>query len=141
MSGLQCRRRTVACRPEAAGDLRVAQGRLETPHRAEVKNHIMQRNKKGIAPWQTRWIALHDDVHLLEVLLEAIIAGPEYLTEYWSLSADVINFGQDLQDAYETALAADGQTGNDDDTFFGLRRRLTHLQARAQALSLENDVE
>jgi hypothetical protein len=100
----------------------------------------MQRNKRGLSPWQTRWVTLHDDLHLLEVLLEAITAGPEYLTEYWSLSADVLNFGQDLQEAYEAELATNGQNGGDE-AFFTLRRRLTLLQARAQTLSLENELD
>jgi len=100
----------------------------------------MQRNRRGLSPWQTRWVTLHDELHLLEVLLQAITASPEYLTEYWSLSADVLNFGQDLQEAYELELATEGQTG-DDEVFSTLRRRLTLLQARAQVLSLENEVE
>jgi hypothetical protein len=100
----------------------------------------MQRNKRGIAAWQTRWVTLHDDLHLLEVLLEAINAGPEYMTEYWSLSADVLNFGQDLRDAYESELATDGKSGSDE-AFFTLRRRLTLLQARTQKLSLDTDLE
>ena len=100
----------------------------------------MQRNRRGLSPWQTRWVAMHDELHLLEVLLQAITAGPEYLAEYWSLSADVLNFGQDLQEAYEAELAADGRTGNDE-VFTTLRRRLTLLQARAQVLSLDNELE
>lgn len=101
----------------------------------------MQRNKRGLAPWQTRWVTLHDDLHLLEVLLEAITASPEYLTEYWALSADVLNYGQDLQAAYEIELATHGNKGSDDETFFALRKRLTMLQARAQTLSLENEID
>jgi hypothetical protein len=100
----------------------------------------MQRNKRGLAPWQTRWVALHDDLHLLEVLLDAIHAGPEYLTEYWALSADVLNFSQDLQEAYSLETASNGQAGGDE-AFLALRRRLTQLQARAQVLTLENEVD
>jgi hypothetical protein len=100
----------------------------------------MQRNKRGLAAWQTRWVTLHDDLHLLEVLLQAITAGPEYISEYWALSADVLNFGQDLLEAYEHELATDGKTGSDE-AFFTLRRRLTVLQARAQTLSLDTGLE
>jgi hypothetical protein len=105
-----------------------------------MKSIYMQRNKRGIAPWQTRWVTLHDNLHLLEVLLEAITASPEYLPEYWALSADVLNYAQDLQEAYEAELATNGKGGSDE-TFFALRKRLTMLQARAQTLSLENDVD
>ena len=100
----------------------------------------MQRNKRGLAPWQTRWVALHDDLHLLEVLLDAIHAGPEYLTEFWSLSADTLSFSQDLQEAYELEMATNGEGGGDD-AYLRLRRRLMQLQARAQLLTLENEVD
>jgi hypothetical protein len=106
----------------------------------KTERQMTQRNKRGLAAWQTRWVTLHDDLHLLEVLLEAITAGPEYMTEYWSLSADVLNFGQDLREAYELELAIDGKSGSDD-VFFTLRRRLTLLQARAQTLSLDTELE
>jgi len=99
----------------------------------------MHANKRGLAAWQTRWVALHDDLHLLEVLLDAIHAGPEYLTDYWALSADVLSFGQDLQEAYDLEIASNGQAGGDE-VFLSLRRRLTGLQARAQVLTLENEV-
>ncbi len=98
----------------------------------------MQRGKRGLPAWQVRWVALHDDLHLLEVLLEAITPTPEHTVEYWSLSADVITYGQDLQEAYERDLATNGQSG--DAAYQALRRRLTLLQARAQTLSLENEV-
>jgi hypothetical protein len=100
----------------------------------------MQQNKRKLAPWQTRWVALHDQLHLLEVLLEAITASPEYISEYWALSADVLNFGQDLEEAYQKELEADGKA-NGDEAYFGMRRRLTLLQARAQTLSLENEID
>ncbi len=100
----------------------------------------MQRNKRALAPWQTRWVALHDDLHLLEVLLDAIHAGPDYLKEYWALSADVLSFSQDLEEAYELEMARDGQGGGDE-VFLRLRGRVMHMQARAQLLTLENEVD
>lgn len=100
---------------------------------------MMQRGKRGLPPWQVRWVAMHDDLHLLEVLMEAISPNPEHTAEYWALSADVITFGQDLQEAYERDLVA-GDSG-DDATYMALRRRLTSLQARAQTLTLENEVD
>jgi hypothetical protein len=105
-----------------------------------MKNKRMQRSKRGVLPWQTRWITLHDDLHLLEVLLAAISPSPEYMEEYWSLSADLLSLSEDLQAAYEAEVAANGETGSDN-LFLALRRRLTLLQARAQVLSLENDVD
>ncbi len=98
----------------------------------------MQRNKRGLAAWQARWVTLHDDLHLLEVLLDAIAPNPEYTSAYWALGADVIAYGQDLEEAYQAALAAEGQ--DTDEAYFRLRRRLTLLQARAQQLTLENEV-
>jgi hypothetical protein len=98
----------------------------------------MQRGKRGLPPWQLRWLTLHDELHLLEVLLEAITPRPEYTNDYWTLSSDVIVFGQDLQEAYERDLVAGGPDG--EDSILALRRRLTDLQARAQLLSLDNEV-
>jgi hypothetical protein len=98
----------------------------------------MQRGKRGLPAWQVRWVALHDDLHLLEVLLEAITPTPEHTVEYWALSADVITYGQDLQEAYERDLLANGQ--GEDAAYQTLRRRLTILQAHAQTLTLENEV-
>src|SRR5579871_2993949 len=98
----------------------------------------MQRGKRGLPAWQVRWVTLHDDLHLLEVLLEAITPSPEYTVEYWALSADVITYSQDLQEAYERDLAANGR--GEEAAYQVLRRRLTILQARAQTLTLENDV-
>ena len=100
----------------------------------------MQVNKRGLAPWQTRWVALHDDLHLLEVLLDAIHAGPEYISEYWSLSADVLSYSQDLQEAYDLARANNGQAGSEE-VYLTLRHRLVQLQARAQVLTLDNEVD
>jgi hypothetical protein len=100
----------------------------------------MHAKKERLAPWQPRWVTLHDDLHLLEVLLNAITAYPASLEEYWSLSADVLTFSQDLQESYEAALASEGQEGADT-AFEGLRRRLLHLQARAQTLSLDNELD
>jgi hypothetical protein len=98
----------------------------------------MQRGKRGLPAWQVRWVALHDDLHLLEVLLEAITPAPEHTAGYWALSADVITFGEDLREAYERDLAANGR--GEDAAYQALRRRLTTLQARAQILTLENEV-
>ena len=100
----------------------------------------MQAHRRGLAPWQTRWVALHDDLHLLEILLNAIHASPAYLTEFWSLSADVLSFAEDLQDAYALATANNGDTDGEA-AYLGLRRRLMQLQARAQVLTLENEVD
>ncbi len=100
----------------------------------------MQRSRRSLAPWQTRWVTMHDDLHLLEVLLEAIHAGPEYIAEYWALSADALSFAQDLQEAYDLEAATNGQASGDA-AFLALRLRLTQLQARAQMLTLENEVD
>ncbi len=100
---------------------------------------MTRRQGKGLAPWQTRWVALHDELHLLEVLLEAIEPRPEYTSAYWELGADVIALGQDIEDAYTSAQAAGGP--ENDASFLALRRRLTLLQARAQPLSLEHGLE
>ncbi|HXT36551.1 MAG TPA: hypothetical protein VN837_13330 [Chloroflexota bacterium] len=100
---------------------------------------MTRRSGKGLAAWQTRWVALHDELHLLEVLLEAIEPRPEYTTEYWALGADLITLGQDLEETYAMTLAAGGPES--DAPYLELRGRLTHLQARAQLLSLEHDLE
>ena len=44
-----------------------------------------------MAPWQARWVALHDDLHLLEVLLEAIQPPAETTIVYWQLAEEVIS--------------------------------------------------
>ena len=100
---------------------------------------MTRRQGKGLAPWQTRWVALHDELHLLEVLLEAIEPRPEYTSAYWELGADAIALGQDIEDAYGQAQAAGGL--DNEAPFMALRRRLTLLQARAQQLSLEHDLD
>ena len=99
----------------------------------------MSRGRRGLAPWQARWVTLHDDLHLLEVLLEAITPRSEYLNPYWQLTSDVITYGEDLREAYELELASGG-SHQDDKAFDALRHRLRDLQARAQELTLENDV-
>ena len=99
----------------------------------------MSRSRRGLAAWQTRWVTLHDDLHLLEVLLEAITPNPESTGAYWQLSSEVITFGQDLRDAYEREILTGGNPPNDE-RYGALRRRLTLLQARAQELTLENEV-
>jgi hypothetical protein len=85
-------------------------------------------------------VALHDQLHLLEVLMEAIAPHPEYTAAYWQLSSDVIAFGVDLGQAYERELERGGNPP-DSKTYDALRRRLTGLQARAQALTLDNEVD
>ena len=100
----------------------------------------MSRGKRALAPWQGRWIRLHDELHLLEVLMTAIAPAPEATNEYWQLSSEVISFGEDLSDAYEQ-LAASGGGAADDKQYDQLHRRLIGLQARAQVLTLDNDVE
>ncbi len=100
----------------------------------------MGRARRGVPAWQARWVALHDELHLLEVLLEHILPTSEFVTAYWQLSSEVIVFGQDLQYAYEAELAAAGK-GSGDAAYTALRRRLVGLQARAQELTLDNPVE
>lgn len=100
---------------------------------------MTRRPSKGLAAWQSRWVALHDELHLLEVLLEAIEPRPEFTSVYWDLGAAVIALGQDLEEAYQLALATGGP--QNDESFLALRTRLTYLQARAQQLSLEHDLE
>jgi hypothetical protein len=100
---------------------------------------VTRRLGKGLAPWQTRWVALHDELHLLEVLLEAIEPRPEYTSAYWDIGADAIALGQDIEEIYGETQAAGEPT--DDAPFMTLRRRLTLLQARAQQLSLEHDLD
>jgi hypothetical protein len=85
-------------------------------------------------------VALHDELHLLEVLMQAIAPHPEYTGDYWQLSSEVITFGEDLRAAYEAELARGGAPP-DNKRYDALRRRLTGLQARAQALTLHNEVE
>lgn len=97
------------------------------------------RGKRGLAVWQARWVALHDELHLLEVLLEAITPYSEYTDAYWRLSTDAIAFSEDLREAYEGELAAGGAPPADR-AYQALRHRLTALQARAQELTLENEV-
>jgi len=99
----------------------------------------MQRSKRSLPKWQIRWVSLHDDLHLLEVLLEAIIPSSEYTAAYWQLSSEVINFGQALQEAYEQVQATISVT-SDAGAYQTFRQRLRGLQARAQQLSLENDL-
>ena len=100
----------------------------------------MGRAKRGVPAWQARWVALHDELHLLEVLLEHITPLSEYMTRYWALGSDVIVFGQDLQEAYDQELAIEGKE-HGDAAYNALRRRLIELQARAQELTLDNPVE
>ncbi|MGH2411928.1 MAG: hypothetical protein ACRDGS_16425 [Chloroflexota bacterium] len=100
---------------------------------------MTRRPGKGLAAWQTRWVALHDELHLLEVLLEAIEPRPEYTSAYWALGADLIALGQDLEETYQLTLAAGGPES--DTPYLELRGRLIQLQARAQLLSLEHDLE
>jgi hypothetical protein len=100
---------------------------------------MVSRNRKGLAPWQARWLTLHDELHLLEVLLGAMTPTAEYTSAYWELSSDVITLGEDLRDAYEQQLALNGEDPSDK-AYLGLRKRLTALQARAQTLALENEV-
>jgi hypothetical protein len=85
-------------------------------------------------------VTLHDELHLLEVLMQAITPHPEYTAEYWQLSSEVITFGEDLRAAYEAELERGGSPP-DNKGYDALRRRLTGLQARAQALTLHNEVE
>src|SRR5579872_2267441 len=96
--------------------------------------------RSSLAPWQARWVALHDELHLLEVLMEAIAPHPEYTGDYWQLSSEVITFGEDLRQAYEHELARGGDPP-EYKAYDALRRRLTGLQARAQALTLDNELE
>jgi hypothetical protein len=100
----------------------------------------MSRSRRALAPWQARWVRLHDELHLLEVLLEAIAPSPEDTGAYWQLSSDVIIFGEDLRAAYDTELAGGGTPPNDA-SYEALHHRLVHLQARAQALALDNELE
>ena len=100
---------------------------------------MTRRLGKGLAPWQTRWVALHDELHLLEVLLEAIEPRPEYTSAYWELGADAIALGQDIEETYVETQATGGPSS--DAPFMALRKRLTLLQARAQQLSLEHDLD
>jgi len=99
----------------------------------------MARSRRGLAPWQTRWVALHDDLHLLEVLMEAIFPSGEHIPEHWELSTRVIAYAEDLREAYDLELARGGDTA-DDPTYIALRRRLAAMQAQAQQLTLENEV-
>lgn len=99
----------------------------------------MARSRRGLAPWQTRWVALHDGLHLLEVLMEAIVPTSEHIPAYWELSTRVIAYAQDLREAYEVELARGGDTA-DDTSYLGLRRRLAAMQANAQQLTLENEI-
>jgi len=99
----------------------------------------MAKSRRGLAPWQTRWVALHDDLHLLEVLMDAIIPSGEHTPEYWDLSTRVIAYAENLREAYERELARGGNTA-DDPAYVALRRRLAAMQAQAQQLTLENEV-
>lgn len=99
----------------------------------------MNRGKRGLPAWQARWVVLHDTLHLLEVLLEAISPSSDYVSRYWQLSTDVIAYNQDLQEAYEQELL-DGGSSPHDAAYQALQRRLRGLQARAQELTLENEV-
>lgn len=98
----------------------------------------MARNRKGIAPWQARWLSLHDELHLLEVLLGAMTPTAEYTNDYWELSTAAITLGEDLRDVYEQQLVLNGDDPSDA-AYLGLRKRLTALQARAQILALANE--
>ena len=100
---------------------------------------MLSRNRKGLAAWQARWLTLHDELHLLEVLLSAITPTAEYTSDYWALSSEIITLGEDLRDAYAQQLAVHSEDPTDT-AFLGLRRRLTTLQAHAQTLTLENEV-
>ena len=99
----------------------------------------MSRGKRALAPWQARWVRLHDELHLLEVLMEAIAPSPEDTGAYWQLSSEVIIFGEDLRAAYDLELARGG-IPPDDAVYETLHHRLVHLQARAQVLTLDNEV-
>jgi hypothetical protein len=99
---------------------------------------MMNRGKRSLAPWQARWVALHDDLHLLEVLLENIAPTPETTIAYWELASQVIGYGEDLREAYDREVLAEGSSPNDI-AYLGMRRRLRTMQARAQELSLASE--
>jgi hypothetical protein len=98
------------------------------------------RNRKGLAPWQARWLSLHDELHLLEVLLGAMTPTAEYTNDYWDLSTAVITLGEDLREVYAQQLALNGEDPADA-AYLGMRKRLTALQARTQTLALANENE
>jgi hypothetical protein len=113
-------------------------GRTNAGQTTSRGKDIVARNRKGLAPWQARWLTLHDELHLLEVLLGAMTPTAEYTSEYWDLSTAVITLGEDLRGVYAQQLALNGDDPSDR-VYLAQRKRLTALQARAQTLTLAQD--